>query len=88
MKQESALWGKVAGKEREEIEKQAKEIMNSFAEVLENISVKDARIEREEDRREEKGGGDEDKDFRKIMFENAPKTEENCIVAEKGEWVK
>ena len=78
-------------KEQKEIEKSAKEILDKFALALEKAGIKEAeesRVEREEDRREEaKESIPPDKDFRKIMLENAPKTKNNCIEAEKGGWV-
>jgi len=70
-----------------EIKKQAKEVIDNFAKSLEKIKIEEARVERGEDRREEKEGEEGDGDFRKIMFENAPKKRDECIEAEKGGWV-
>jgi Asp-tRNA(Asn)/Glu-tRNA(Gln) amidotransferase C subunit len=74
--------------DKEEIKKQAKEIMDNFASALEKVKVEEGRVEREADRREEKRGEEADSDFRKIMFENAPEKEGDCIKAEKGGWVE
>ena len=75
----------------EEIKKEAKEIIDKFAKALEKVSIEEARVERDEDRRIEKEGEAEEaelnSDFRKIMLENAPDKNDDCIVAEKGEWV-
>ena len=73
---------------KEEIKKQAKEIIDNFVKALENIEVEEARVEREEDRRKESEGKEADSEFRKIMFENAPKKKEDFIIGEKGSWLK
>tara|TARA_Y100000310_G_C20547364_1_gene746249 strand:+ start:717 stop:944 length:228 start_codon:yes stop_codon:yes gene_type:complete len=74
--------------DRENIKLQAKKIIDSFARELEKVKVEESRVERDEDRREEReGDGKENSDFRKIMFKNAPKTRDDCIEAEKGGWV-
>jgi len=73
---------------QEEIKTQAKKIIDSFASALEKVKVEEARVEREEDRRKEKEGEVCDSDFRKIMFENAPEVEGECIKVEKGGWLE
>ncbi len=73
---------------QEEIKKQAKEIIDKFARALEKVKVEEARVERDEDRRVEREGVSCDNDFRKIMFENAPEKENECIKAEKGGWLE
>lgn len=74
-------------KMKEEINKQAKKIMDDFASALEKAGVKEETVfvEREKDRREEK---DEacDSEFREIMLENAPSKKDDFLIAEKGEW--
>jgi Asp-tRNA(Asn)/Glu-tRNA(Gln) amidotransferase C subunit len=70
------------------IKKQAKEIMDNFASALEKVKVEESRVEREEDRRKEGNGEEADSDFRKIMLENAPEKDEDCIKAEKGGWLE
>lgn len=72
----------------ESIKKQAKEVMDNFASALEKVKVEETRVEREEDRRKEGEGKESDSDFRKIMFENAPKKSGECIEAEKGGWLE
>jgi len=73
---------------KEEIKKQAKRIMDSFARALDKVKVEETRVERDEDRRQEGDGCVEaDSDFKKIMFKNAPKTKDDCIEAERGEWI-
>ncbi len=81
------LWHKVSEKEKEEIKKQAKQIMDSFSSKLSKIDkkMKEPFIEREEGEREE--GERKDSDFsREIMFENAPNTSKDFIIAEKKKW--
>ena len=78
----------ISEKEQREIEESAKEILDKFANALEGISIEEARVERENDRREEeKEAVVPDKDFRKIMLENAPRKKNDCIEAEKGGWI-
>ncbi len=81
------LWHKVSEKEKEEIKKQAKSIIDSFSLKLSRVDKKmeEPLIEREEGEREE--GEGKDSDFsREIMFENAPHTSKNFIIAEKKKW--
>ncbi len=74
--------------DQEMIKQQAKNIIDSFASELEKIEVEEENVERPEDRRQEKEPIACDPEFRKIMFENAPDTKGDCIVAEKGKWTK
>jgi len=73
---------------REQIEKEAKEILDKFSKALASVKLEgeEWNVEREEDRREEKEGMDCDETFRKIMFENAPQKSEDFIIAEKKKW--
>lgn len=89
MLKESALWSRVSEKEKEEIKQEARKIMDSFSEALESVKeeVGEAFVDRENDRRAEKEGGEKcDEEFREIMFDNAPKKNKDFIIAEKGEW--
>lgn len=81
------LWHKVSEKEKEEIKKQAKGIMDSFSKRLSKLKVKvdEPVIERPECERDEKSGKCEEID-RKLMFENAPKKNKDFIIAEKKKW--
>jgi Asp-tRNA(Asn)/Glu-tRNA(Gln) amidotransferase C subunit len=76
--------------EIEEIKREAKKILDKFSKALENAKIKEeeSNVEREEDRRKEKEGKnpDENKDFREIMFENAPNKNEDFVIAEKKSW--
>ncbi|MEM4230297.1 MAG: hypothetical protein QXF25_00240 [Candidatus Pacearchaeota archaeon] len=73
---------------QEEIKEQAKKIIDKFVSEIEKIEIKEEFVERKEDRREEKEPLETDKEFRRIMFENSPEERNDCIVAEKGKWVK
>lgn len=81
------LFHEVSEKEKEEIKKQAKLIMDSFSAKLSEIGkgMKEPLIERAQTEREESSGKCEDID-RKIMFDNAPDKKEDFIIAEKGGW--
>lgn len=80
------LWRKVSEKEKEEIKKQAKSIMDSFSRKLAKVDKKipEVLIEREEGEREEGGEGLELD--RKIMFENAKEKNKDFIIGEKKGW--
>ena len=82
------LFHRVTEKEKEEIKKQAKEIMDKFSEKLSNVSEKppDSVIDRKEFEREEKDGKETDSDFRERMFANAPRKNKDFIIAEKKKW--
>ena len=85
---DSFLWRKVSEKEKEEIKKEAKRIMDSFHKALSKVEkkVSEARVEREECERVEGEGEEASKEFREIMLKNAPETDNGFIKAEKGEW--
>jgi mRNA-degrading endonuclease RelE of RelBE toxin-antitoxin system len=77
----------------EEIKKVAKQILDKFSAALEKVEEEIAEefFEVEKDRREEKEGiSEEDRekaeDFRRRMFANAKKKDENFIYAEKKKW--
>lgn len=89
------LWHKVSEKEKESIKKQAKKIMDDFSKKLSKVGgskgLKEMFIERDECERdenecEEECSFDKDKIDRKIMFDNAPKSNKDFIVAEKKKW--
>ena len=91
MAKDSFLWHKVSEQEKEEIKKNAKSIMDNFAQALSSVEKKAkgiAFVERDESMREETKTEECDSDFRKIMFKNAPETEGDCIKAEKGKWTE
>tara|TARA_Y100000034_G_C6867335_1_gene395459 strand:- start:1369 stop:1641 length:273 start_codon:yes stop_codon:yes gene_type:complete len=78
---------KVSEKEKEEIKKNAKKLLNTFAGKLSKIKAKESHFENNSGLREEGEGWDTDPKFRDLMFLNAPFVEDNdFIVAEKGAW--
>jgi len=74
--------------DEKKIKQQAKEIIDKFVSELEKIKIEEEPVERKQDRRIEKIPSETDKEFRKIIFENAPKTKDDCLLAEKGKWTK
>ena len=82
------LFHKVSEKEKQEIKKQAKDIIEDFSKKLSKIdkNPKESTIERNSGERIETKSDKQDNEFRKIMFENAPNKNENFILAEKKKW--
>ncbi len=75
--------------EREEqIEKQAKELLDKFANALEKAGIKetDIYVDRDEFFRKEKQGKNPDKDFKQDMLKNAPNKTSDNIIAERRSW--
>lgn len=83
------LWHSVTEKEKDNIKKEAKLIMDSFAKALSKVDKArvDESVQRKEYvRKEEKENSGCDDSFRKRFFDNAPEKEDDFIVAEKGKW--
>ncbi len=89
MTSESFIWHRVSVSEKQKIKKEAKSIMDDFARALGKVKLGDdiGNIEREKDTREEKEPCKSDKEFRKLVFKNAPKRKGDHLIAEKGGWV-
>jgi Asp-tRNA(Asn)/Glu-tRNA(Gln) amidotransferase C subunit len=81
------LWHKVSEKEKEEIRKQAKDVMAKFSKKLEKINLPKGKIEGK-GKDFERPEGTEGREFfdKKVMFENAPEKNKDFIVSEKKEW--
>lgn len=81
------LFHEVSEKEKEEIKKEAKKIMDSFSNKLSKVveGIDEPVVEREKCEREEgeKSGLEID---REIMFSNAPNKNDDFILGEKGGW--
>ncbi|MEN9626262.1 MAG: hypothetical protein RL557_590 [archaeon] len=74
--------------DREQIEKQAKALLQTFAKALEKVekeSQEESHIEREINEREE-GNGENTPEFKNLLLANAPKKNDDFIIAEKGAW--
>lgn len=80
--------------DKSEIQKQAKEILDKFAKALEKVKtekkedfyVKREEFERGEESSKKKAGNCED--FKPALLENAPRKNEDFVVAEKRGWKK
>ncbi len=72
----------------EKIKSDAKRIIDSFSEKLSRVKVSEEEpaIERKEYERKEGDGEECDREFRKIMFENAPNKHGDFILGEKKKW--
>jgi len=70
----------------QKIQKQAKEILDRFAAALDKAGVKDeiVYVDREEFEREE--NGENCKEFKEKLLENAPHSDGDFIIGEKGGW--
>mgnify|MGYP006291550991 CR=1 FL=1 len=85
---------KITEKEKKEIEKEAKDIINSFSKKLESIKKlpEQGLVERKVFQRKEKSQKDnkkenrKKKDFKKRILENAPRKNKNYILSEKKKW--
>ena len=81
------LFHKISERERKNIKKQAKKIIDDFSKQLSKIkkSVDEPMIDLEKDERKEGEGKCNDFD-RKILFENAPNKNKDFIIGEKKKW--
>jgi len=76
-------------KKREEIKRGARQILSKFAKSLEKVKFKEkAGKEKLGGFREEGEPAKPNEDFRKRIFDNASNKDDDCIIAEKGEWAK
>jgi len=101
MDKKSNLWHEVTEKEKEQIKKDSKKLLNEFASKISKIKSSEFHLsqnsnirgapsgdENKTGIREEGDGWNTDEEFREITFANAPFIENNSIVAEKGTWKK
>ena len=75
--------------DKNQIEKQAKEILDKFASALEKVDSEkiETGVDREEFERVEGKGEDCDSEsFKKKILENAPEKDEDFIITERGDW--
>ena len=80
------LFHEMSEKEKEEVKKQVNSIIDSFSKKLSTIKEKidEQFIEREKFEREE--DGEQLEMSKRIMFENAPESNKDFIIAEKKRW--
>ncbi|HRZ85188.1 MAG TPA: hypothetical protein P5277_00225 [Candidatus Paceibacterota bacterium] len=82
-------WRRLSEQEKIEIEQKAKKVMFNFGKTLEKIpNIKEAFVERESFEREETEPWQNNPNFKKQILKNAPKSNDDCIIAERGSWVK
>ncbi len=75
--------------QRAKIQAQAQEILNTFSKTLESVKIsktKDTNPAHSSGFREEGKGKSASDEFRQQMFKNAPKHNNESIIAEKKEW--
>jgi len=81
------LWREVSEKEREKIREEAERVMKSFSKRLERVkgSLGESNSRKGDFERVE-GKVPCAQIDREIMFDNAPKKNDDSIIAEKGDW--
>ena len=84
----NSLWHEVSEKEKEQIRKDAKKLLNEFASKLSKIKAPEGHFQNETGTRIEGNGWETDPEFKSTMLSNAPFVEDDAIVAEKGAWKK
>jgi len=76
--------------DKSKIEKQAKEILDKFAKALDKVDDSsdemDSYVDREEFEREEGDDSCVDGNFKKRILENAPNSNEDFVLVERGGW--
>lgn len=72
--------------EKQEIAKQAKKVMDDFAQKLSKIDVEEQFLENGFGVRLEESGWETDESFRDFLFKNAPEKNSSFIIAERGKW--
>jgi long-subunit acyl-CoA synthetase (AMP-forming) len=84
----NSLWKKVTEKEKEQIKQEAKTLLNQFASKISSIKSKESHFENGRGFREELNPWKTPADFKDLTMLNAPFTEDDFIIAEKGAWKK
>ena len=82
------LWRKVSASEQESIKQEAKLILDKFSKSLEKVEKEIGEfqgVQRPKSLRDETKI-EQDKEFRKSFFKNAPNREGDDIIAERGSW--
>jgi predicted Asp-tRNA(Asn)/Glu-tRNA(Gln) amidotransferase subunit C len=74
---------------QEDIEKQAKQILDKFASALEKVekeTKEESYVDREEFEREQGQGEKNNNSFKKDFLENSPDHDDDFILVERGSW--
>lgn len=79
-------WHQVSEQEKEEIKEKSKKLLNEFSSKLSKIKTSEPKPEANENLRTENTGWQTDDEFRELMMDNAPSTDDGLITAEKGGW--
>jgi len=82
----NSLWHEVSEKEKEQIRRESKKLLNEFASKLDKIKAPEGHFSNSEGSREEGTGWTTDPEFKSTMLSNAPFVEDDAIIAEKGAW--
>jgi len=82
------LWHKVSEKEKQEIQAQAKQIMNNFSNKLSGIkeNLEESFVERDFGERTENEGMRDENFSKEIMFNNAKEKNKDFIIGERKTW--
>ena len=73
--------------DKKKIQKEAKQILDKFSSALKSVKIKEKELKKPAGGFRKEGSGEKcDPDFRKRMFENAPRVEGDCIAVEKKKW--
>ena len=73
-------------KQKEELKGEAKQILDSFAKALAGVKLKLDSGKTSSEGYREKSEAKRNTEFKKRMFANAPKKNEDYIIAEKKQW--
>jgi len=79
-------WHEVSEKEKEQIRRESKKLLNEFALKLSKIKAPEDHFENGKGFRDEGTGWTTDEEFKSTMLSNAPFVKDDAIVAEKGGW--
>tara|TARA_Y100000310_G_C20399245_1_gene676606 strand:- start:193 stop:426 length:234 start_codon:yes stop_codon:yes gene_type:complete len=72
--------------DRKRIEKEARELLQSFGEALADVEVPSVVGEGSGEGMRAESADECDAGFRELMMKNAPKVKGDCLVAEKKSW--
>jgi hypothetical protein len=78
----------ITEEKKAQIRFETRKLLDEFSKALAKVEGSEANVVREfYSRKEKQGNGKEtDKEFRQIMFENAPNKTEDTLLAEKKSW--
>ena len=76
--------------DKNKIEKEAKGILDKFAKALDKVKSNDGAfyVDRDEFERDEGETGECEEGFKSKLLANAPRKDDDFVIAEKGSWKK